>query len=115
MSRGVVNMVDKVPKACETVESLVPNSSSVHGMVEQLSLFAPIVVTFNGVRTRFGGDEEDVSVILTIAAKGTIRTVRRTGRCISLDVLPKLDHLLVGKIFVVGISIPDFVEFSVAL
>ena len=76
-----------------------------------MALFAPSVVTFNGVRTRFGGDEEDVSVILTRAAKGTIRTGRRTGRCISLDVLSKLDHLLVGKILMVAVSILDFVEF----
>ena len=111
MSRGVVNMVDKVPKACETVESFVPNSSSVHGMVEELALFAPIVVAFNGVRTRFGGDEEDVSVILTRASKGTIRTVSRTGRGISLSSLSILDHFLVGKIFMVAVSILDFVEF----
>ena len=74
-------------------------------------MLAPGVVTFNGVRTRFGGDEEDVSVILTRSLEGTIRTGRRAGRCIGLNVLSKLDHLLVGKIFVVAISILDFVEF----
>lgn len=74
-------------------------------------MLAPGVVTFNGVRTRLGGDEEDVSVILTRSLEGTIRTGRRAGRCIGLNALSELDHLLVGKIFVVAISILDFVEF----